>query len=149
MSYFIHLGVLQMGLLDSITQIAGQALSSSGNGQSGLLQGILGMVSQQPGGLAGLVQAFQSKGLGEVAASWVGTGANLPISPDQLKNVLGSDALSGLASKFGMSSEDVSGRLSEMLPQVVDKLTPNGQVEEGGSLDMGKALGMLQGMFNK
>lgn len=138
-----------MGLLDSITQIAGQALASSGNGQSGLLQGILGMVSQQPGGLAGLIQAFQSKGLGDVAASWVGTGANLPISPDQLQNVLGSDAVSSLASKFGLSSEDVSGRLSELLPQVVDKLTPNGQVEDGASLDMGKALGMLQGMFNK
>ena len=138
-----------MGLLDSISQIAGQALASSGNGQSGLLQGILGMVSQQPGGLAGLIQAFQSKGLGDVAASWVGTGANLPISPDQLQNVLGSDAVSSLASKFGLSSEDVSGRLSELLPQVVDKLTPNGQVEDGASLDMGKALGMLQGMFNK
>ena len=138
-----------MGLLDSITQIAGQAFASSGNGQSGLLQGILGMVSQQPGGLAGLIQAFQSKGLGDVAASWVGTGANLPISPDQLQNVLGSDAVSSLASKFGLSSEDVSGRLSELLPQVVDKLTPNGQVEDGASLDMGKALGMLQGMFNK
>ena len=138
-----------MGLLDSISQIAGQALASSGNGQSGLLQGILGMVSQQPGGLAGLIQAFQSKGLGDVAASWVGTGANLPISPDQLQNVLGSDAVSSLASKFGLSSEDVSGRLSELLPQVVDKLTPNGQVEDGASLDMGKALGMLQRMFNK
>ena len=138
-----------MGLLDSISQFAGQALASSGNGQSGLLQGILGMVSQQPGGLAGLIQAFQSKGLGDVAASWVGAGANLPISPDQLQNVLGSDAVSSLASKFGLSSEDVSGRLSELLPQVVDKLTPNGQVEDGASLDMGKALGMLQRMFNK
>ena len=135
-----------MGLLDSITQIAGQALSSGG-GQNNLLQSILGMVSQHEGGLAGLVQSFKDKGLGEVAASWVGTGSNLPISAAQIQNVLGNENLGALASKFGMSSEDISGRLSDLLPQVVDRLTPNGQVE--GSLDMGSALGMLQGLLNK
>jgi uncharacterized protein YidB (DUF937 family) len=135
-----------MGLLDSITQIAGQALSSGG-GQNNLLQSILGMVSQHEGGLAGLVQSFKDKGLGEVAASWVGTGSNLPISAEQIQNVLGNENLGALASKFGMSSEDISGRLSDLLPQVVDRLTPNGQVE--GSLDMGSALGMLQGLLNK
>jgi uncharacterized protein YidB (DUF937 family) len=135
-----------MGLLDSITQIAGQALSSGG-GQNNLLQGILGLVNQHEGGLAGLVQSFKDKGLGEIAASWVGTGSNLPISAEQVQNVLGGEQLGALASKFGLSSEDVSGRLSELLPQVVDKLTPNGQVE--GSLDMGSALGMLQGLLNK
>jgi uncharacterized protein YidB (DUF937 family) len=135
-----------MGFLDSITQIAGQTLSSGG-GQNNLLQGILGMVSQHEGGLAGLVQSFKDKGLGDVAASWVGTGSNLPISAEQIQNVLGNENLGALASRFGLSSEDVSGRLSELLPQVVDKLTPNGQVE--GSLDMGSALGMLQGLLNK
>ena len=137
-----------MGLLDSLTQIAGQAMSS-GQGQNSLLQVVLGMVKNQQGGLGGLVQAFQNKGLGEVAASWVGTGENLPISGDQLQSVLGSDVVSGLASKFGMSSEQLSGQLSQMLPQVVDKLTPNGEVENDGGLDMGKAVGMLQGLFNK
>ena len=137
-----------MGLLDSLTQIAGQAMSS-GQGQNSLLQVVLGMVQNQQGGIGGLVQAFQNKGLGEVAASWVGKGENLPISGDQLQSVLGSDMVSGLASKFGMSSEQLSGQLSQMLPQVVDKLTPNGEVESDGGLDMGKAMGMLQGLFNK
>ena len=137
-----------MGLLDSITQIAGQAMSSGqGGGQSALLQGVLALVSQHEGGLGGLLRSFKDKGLGEVAASWVGTGENLPISGAQIQSVLGGSALGDLAAKFGMSSEDVSGRLSELLPQVVDKLTPAGKVE--GSLDMGNALGMLQGMFNK
>jgi uncharacterized protein YidB (DUF937 family) len=135
-----------MGLLDSIAQIAGQALSSQ-NGQGTLVEGVLGMLSQHEGGLAGLVQAFQSKGLGEIAASWVGTGSNLPVSAEQLQQVLGSGALGDLASKFGMSSEQVSGQLSELLPQVVDKLTPDGQLP--GGIDMGSALGMLQGLFNK
>ena len=137
-----------MGLLDSLTQIAGQAMSS-GQGQNSLLQVVLGMVQNQQGGLGGLVQAFRNKGLGEVAASWVGKGENMPISGDQLQSVLGSDMVSGLASKFGMSSEQLSGQLSQMLPQVVDKLTPNGEVESDGGLDMGKAMGVLQGLFNK
>ncbi len=137
-----------MGLLDSITQIAGQAMSQGqGGGQSALLQGVLALVSQHEGGLGGLLQSFKDKGLGEAAASWVGTGENLPISGEQIKSVLGGTALGDLAAKFGMSSEDVSGRLSELLPQVVDKLTPAGKVE--GSFDMSNALGMLQGMFNK
>lgn len=137
-----------MGLLDSITQIAGQAMSQGqGGGQSGLIQGVLALVSQHEGGLGGLLQSFKDKGLGEAVASWVGTGENLPISGEQIQSVLGGSALGDLAAKFGMSSEDVSGRLSELLPQVVDKLTPAGRVD--GSLDMGTALGMLQGMFNK
>lgn len=136
-----------MGLLDSITQIAGQALGGSAGGQNPLLEGILGMISQQEGGLAGLVQSFKDKGLGDIASSWVGTGANLPVSPEQIQNVLGGSALGDLAAKFGMSSEDVSGRLSQMLPEVVDKLTPGGQVE--GSLDLSSALGALSGLFNK
>lgn len=137
-----------MGLFDSITQIAGQAMSQGqGSGQSALLQGVLALVSQHEGGLGGLLQSFKDKGLGEAAASWIGTGENMPISGEQIQSVLGGSALGDLAAKFGMSSEDVSGRLSEMLPQVVDKLTPAGKVE--GAFDMGNALGMLQGMFNK
>jgi uncharacterized protein YidB (DUF937 family) len=135
-----------MGLLDTITQIAGQAMSQGG-GQSSLLEGVLGLLQQHEGGLAGLVQAFYDKGLGEIAASWVGTGANLPVSADQIREVLGSGQLAGLAEKFGLSSEDASGRLSELLPQVVDKLTPGGQVD--GSLDLGNALGMLSSLLGK
>ena len=107
----------------------------------------MGMLQKQEGGLGGLVQAFQNKGLGEIASSWVGTGQNLPVSSEQLQSVLGSDMVSGLAAKLGMSPGDMSGRLSQLLPQVVDKLTPNGQIE-GGS-DLSGALGMLQGLFNK
>lgn len=135
-----------MGLLDSITQIAGQALSQGG-GQNSLLEGVMGLINQHEGGLAGLVQAFQDKGLGEIAASWVGTGTNLPVSGEQLQAVLGGGALGGLAEKLGLSSEDASGRLCELLPQVVDRLTPGGQVD--GSLDLGGALGALSGLLGK
>lgn len=135
-----------MGLLDSITQIAGQAMSSGGS-KNALLDVVMGMLQKQEGGLGGLVQAFQNKGLGDIASSWIDSGQNLPVSSDQLQSVLGSDMVSGLAAKLGVSPDDISGQLSQLLPQVVDKLTPNGRIE--GGADLSGALGMLQGLFNK
>lgn len=132
-----------MGLLDSIVGLAGQALSS-GSAANPLLQGVIGMLQNHPGGIGGLVEQFQSKGLGDIAASWVGKGDNLPVSADQLQGVLGSDMVSGLAAKFGVSQDQIA----QMLPQVVDQLTPNGQVEAGG-FDAAGAMGMLQGWFKK
>ncbi len=135
-----------MGLLDSITQMAGQAMSSGG-GKNALLEVVMGILQKQEGGLGGLVQAFQNKGLGDIASSWVGAGQNLPVSSEQLQSVLGSDMVSGLAARLGMSPGDMSGQLSQLLPQVVDRLTPNGQIE--GGADLSGAMGMLQGLFNK
>ena len=132
-----------MGLLDSIVGMAGQALSS-GSGNSSLMQGVLGMLQNQEGGIGGLVQQLKDKGLGDIASSWVGKGENLPISGEQLQGVLGSDLVSGMAAKFGISQDQIA----QFLPQVVDKLTPNGEVETGG-FDASKALGMVQGLFNK
>ncbi len=132
-----------MGLLDSIAGMAGQALSS-GSGNSSLMQGVLGMLQNQEGGIGGLVQQFKDKGLGDIASSWVGKGENLPISGEQLQGVLGSDVVSGMAAKFGVSQDQIA----QFLPQVVDQLTPNGEVDAGG-FDASKALGMVQGLFNK
>ena len=136
-----------MGLLDSIAGLAGQAMSS-GQGNHPLLQGVLGMLQNQEGGVAGLVQQFKDKGLGDIAASWVGTGENLPISADQLKGVLGNETLGQMASQLGVSSDQLTGQLSSLLPQVIDKLTPNGAVA-GGGFDASATLGMLQGFLKK
>lgn len=135
-----------MGLLDSVVGALGQ---SQGGGQPDLLGAVIGMLGQGGGqagglgGLAGLVAKFQQSGLGDVAASWVGTGENKPIAPDQLGGVLGNDMLSGLAQQMGMNQGDLLGQLSQMLPQVVDKLTPNGQLPSGGLGDLGGLLGSL------
>jgi len=102
----------------------------------GLLGGIIGAemattvnnIIAQHGGLSGIVQQFQSQGFGETVKSWVSTGANMPISPDQIQKVLGPDKLAQLAAKLGMTPEELSGKLSTMLPEVIDKLTPNGTV---------------------
>lgn len=136
-----------MGLLDSIAGMASQALSS-GQGNHSLLQGVLGLLQNHEGGVAGLVQQFKDKGLGEVAASWVGTGENLPISAEQLKGVLGNETLGQMAAQLGVSGDQLSSQLSGLLPQVIDKLTPNGEVA-GGGFDASQALGMLQGLLKK
>jgi uncharacterized protein YidB (DUF937 family) len=122
-----------MGLLDSMLgKLTGGAQTGDNNP---MMDAVLSMLqNNQSGGLGGLLQAFQQKGFGEIAASWVSTGKNLPISPDQLSSVLGSDQIAQLAEKFGLSQGDVSANLSQLLPQVVDKLTPNGQLPDSGSL---------------
>jgi len=134
-----------MGLLDSVIGAIGQ---SGGQAQPDLLGAVIGMLGQGGGqagglgGLAGLVAKLQQSGLGDVAASWVGTGQNQPISPDQLSGVLGNDTISGMAGQMGLDPGDLLGQLSQLLPQVVDKLTPQGQIPQG---DIGGLLGGLLG----
>ena len=94
------------------------------------------------GGLGGLVSKMSQAGLGDVVGSWVGTGQNLPVQPDQLGAALGQDTISSMAGQLGMNNNDLLGQLSQMLPQVVDKLTPQGQVPQG---DLSSILGGLLG----
>ncbi len=125
-----------MGLLDGL---AGQVLGSLGGGtgnaqQGGLLEAISALIAQHPGGLPGLISAFERNGLGGLAASWVGTGENLPINPEQLQSVLGSQQLESIATSLGFSPQDASAQLANLLPQVVDKLTPAGALPDEASL---------------
>jgi uncharacterized protein YidB (DUF937 family) len=142
-----------MGLLDSVIGALGSA-PAGGGGQPDLASAVIGLLGQGQGqgagglgGLAGLVGNFQQGGLGDVVGSWVGTGQNLPITADQLGKVLGNDTVSGLARQLGMGQGDVLGQLSQMLPQVVDKLTPNGQVPQGDIGGMGDLAGLLGGLL--
>ncbi|MBK7658158.1 MAG: DUF937 domain-containing protein [Betaproteobacteria bacterium] len=123
-----------MGLLDSLLGSLSQSGAGSGSGNE-LLDMVLKLVNDPAhGGLSGLVQSFQDKGLGGIVDSWVSTGQNMPISADQLSQGLGSDKLGSLAQSLGMDQGDLSSKLSELLPNVVDKLTPGGQVPQGGEL---------------
>jgi uncharacterized protein YidB (DUF937 family) len=102
----------------------------------GLLGGIVGasMVSvvsgiiEKHGGVQGIVSEFEKNGLGPTVKSWVGTGPNQPISPDQVHKALGPDLMRQLSEKSGMPVEDLAQKLSQVLPQVVDKLTPDGTI---------------------
>ncbi len=105
----------------------------------GLLGGIVGagMVSvvnsiiEKHGGLQGVVNEFEKNGLGATVKSWVGTEPNQPISPDEVHRALGPDLLRQLSEKSGLSVQDLAQKLSHVLPQAVDKLTPNGAIPKG------------------
>jgi uncharacterized protein YidB (DUF937 family) len=102
----------------------------------GLLGGIVGagMVSvisgiiEKHGGLQGVVSQFEKNGLGATVQSWVGTGPNQPISPDDVHRVIGPDLLQQLAAKSGLSTQELAQKLSQVLPQAVDRMTPDGTI---------------------
>ena len=100
----------------------------------------------QSGGLQGLIQSFQQGGLGDIVNSWVSTGQNLPISAEQIQGMLGNSGLGNLVSQLGMNSEQASGGLAAMLPQLIDSLTPNGEVPQGNDL-MAQGMELLKGKF--
>lgn len=106
----------------------------------GLLDGLLGGVVgaematavnsliQQHGGIQGIAAQLEQQGLGGVARSWISNGPNQPISPDQVHQAFGADTIQALAAKAGLSPQDLASKLSAVLPQVIDKLTPDGVV---------------------
>lgn len=127
-----------MGLLDGLAgQVLGQ-MAGNAQGQGGsLMQLALNLI--QNGGLAQLLGKFQQAGLADQAASWVGTGGNLPISAEQLQAALGGSTIADIAGKLGMSEGDAAGGLAKLLPQLIDQLTPQGRVTEGADLQGGLA----------
>lgn len=135
----------QGGGLGDLAAMLGQGGAGGQGGQAALLQLVLGMLANngQGGGLGGLMEKFQSAGLGEQVNSWVGTGQNLPVSPEQLGSVFGQDQMSQMAEKMGLSTGDLGAQLSQMLPQAVDQFTPGGQAPQGGLGDLGDLLGQL------
>lgn len=138
-----------MGLFDAIAgQVVNSLSSSSDSAQGGMMDAVLGLLGNntERGGLASLISAFQENGLGDTVASWISTGQNLPISSEQLQAVLGNEQVQAIAQKLGLSAEDASSGLANLLPQVIDKLTPDGQVPESGLLEQGLAL--LKGFGN-
>ena len=133
-----------MGLLD---QVVGAMAGGQSGGNNALLETVMKLVNDpQNGGLQGLIQSFQQGGLGDIVNSWVSNGQNLPISAEQIQSVLGGSSLGNIASQLGMNSEEASGSLASMLPQLIDSLTPNGEVPQGGDL-MSQGMEMLKGKF--
>ena len=129
-----------MDLMDSL-----KSAISGGDQKDDLMSSIMQLLGGQ-GGLQNLISQFDAKGFGDIIGSWVGTGQNKSISPDQIQNVLGSDVLSGIAAKLGLNVNDLSRQLSNLLPGVVDKLTPKGKVPEGDI--MSQASDLLGGLFS-
>lgn len=132
-----------MGLLDSIVgQVAGSLEGSVPGGQvhPGLLD-VVSSLMQQGGGMQGLVQKFEQQGLGSVVSSWIGSGQNLAITPQQVQSVLGEPHIAEVAAKLGLQPADVANQLAGLLPHAVDAVTPGGTVPQGNLL--GQALSAL------
>jgi uncharacterized protein YidB (DUF937 family) len=131
-----------MGILDQ-AKGALSGMSRTGS-QNQLLSVVLGMLNdQKSGGLSGLLDRFQQNGLGEQVSSWIGPGQNQPVSGEQIDETLGHDKVEQIAQQAGMSHEQASGGIAELLPNLIDKLTPEGKVPDQSSLALN--LGSLTG----
>ncbi|HEY9210571.1 MAG TPA: YidB family protein [Methylotenera sp.] len=128
-----------MGLFDSI---AGNMLGKLGGEKGAIAQVAIDLFNQN-GGLPGVLEKFKAAGFTDEVASWVGKGANLPISAPQVVQVLGSSTIQTAANKLGINADEISAKIAEYLPQVVDRMTPNGEV----SKDSGNLLATLLGML--
>lgn len=159
-----------MGLLDSVLGAVIQNASQGHGGASaaqggGGLAGLVALAAQNPqliqavlslvgndgpvGGLPGLVARFQQAGLGDIIASWLGSGANQAISGDQISRVLGSGPLSQVASQLGVGQTDAANQLAQVLPGLLDQLTPQGHAPQGGLGQSSDLFGMLGGLLSK
>ena len=126
-----------MGLMDIIGGLLGQQQggASSGMGQV-LTQLLAGRNYTQGGGLGGLIDQFRQAGLGHVADSWVSRGQNQPVSPGQLRQVFGDRQIDDMAEQAGMPQDDFLNQLSQHLPSAVDRVTPNGEIPEEGTISV-------------
>jgi uncharacterized protein YidB (DUF937 family) len=125
-----------MSLFDTISSLLGK----SGDQTASVPEALVAALGNQQGGLGGLIQKFESAGLGDTIASWVGTDANQSVEPQVLHDVLGSDLVQQIAAKTGLPVEQLLPQIAEHLPQLVSHLTPNGEVpSQGNLLDAGLA----------
>jgi uncharacterized protein YidB (DUF937 family) len=126
-----------MGFMDDLKKmVVGQ--QGEAGGQSSMLDNLLEMLNDRnSGGITGLIQKFNEKGLGAHMSSWISTGENLPISADQIKEALGGEKIKELASKLNLGEHDTSKSLADLLPQLIDRLTPDGSVPHQDMLNRG------------
>lgn len=126
-----------MGLLDGLArELLPKLFGGGGTNPSPLMSIITSLLTNpQTGGLGGLVEAFKGQGMGDIINSWVGTGKNLPISPSEIMKALGEDRLRGFSEQAGLGREEISGGLASILPDIIDKLTPQGKIPDNRLLE--------------
>lgn len=128
-----------MGIMTAISNKVSQGVPTFG------AMDVISHLMNQTGGIQGLIQKFEQQGMGHIMRSWIGNGANLPIDGQQLRAVFGDERITQVAEKSGLQSADILQKLSQHLPQLIDRLTPDGQVHpekfSGSSLvSMGMSL---------
>lgn len=130
-----------MSLLDGLKSVVGAAA-----GQNGEMLTMVTQLIEKNGGVTGLLEKFNAAGLGDIAKSWIGNGQNLSISPEQIEKVLGSPQVQEFAAKFGLDTSKVTSMLAAGLPQIMDKLSPDGQMPAVGQI--ASKLGDLNNLFS-
>lgn len=135
-----------MGLLDDLVGSLGN--NSNGSGQGNQLQQLMAIWNwvQEQGGVQVLLEKFQQGGLGQVLNTWIGSGNNQSIDGGEIQNALGQDQLQSLADKLGTDVNGASGTLAALLPQVIDKLSPQGHIDTSNTQDLGA---MVDGLFKR
>ncbi|MCB9357708.1 MAG: DUF937 domain-containing protein [Calditrichaeota bacterium] len=138
-----------MDLMD-LMKGAGDLLGDQGKDVNlgGMAGSVLGMLKNEQGGIGGLVEQFAKNGLGDVAKSWVGSGNNMPVNGDQLMQVFGEQKLGAMAEQSGMNLQKFLPILVAALPMIIDKLTPDGEVNDKSNNLLEQGAGLL-GMFMK
>ncbi len=134
-----------MGLLDGMLGNVLGGMLGGGSGaqaQNPLLQIAL-QILQQNGGLEGILGKFQQAGYADEAQSWVSTGQNRPISGEVLEQILGQGQLGQIAQQLGVGQREAAGGLASVLPQIIDQMTPQGQLPQGGDDLVSQALAIL------
>jgi uncharacterized protein YidB (DUF937 family) len=128
-----------MGMLDQLLEAAlrgGGAEGVNRSQASGLAQALVSLLNDpRTGGIDGLMRQFQQSGLGDAFTSWVGTGQNQAVSPAEVSRALGRERLDQLSQQAGLSQQEVPSILAQLLPVLIDQLTPHGRVPERGQLD--------------
>lgn len=138
------------GLADVLGGLLGDQ-GGQGGGLAALLPVLVGMLGNdgEGGGLAGLTDKFKQAGLGDMLQQWISSGPNPAISGEQLGQVLGVETLDQIAGQLGVEPGQAAGQLAQVLPGLIDGLTPSGQAPQGGFGNAGDLLGMLGGMLQK
>lgn len=131
------------GILDNMMGRMPAGEPSAQGSNSPLIQMAL-QVLQQSGGIEGLLVKLQRAGLGQQAQSWIGTGQNEPVSPDALSQIFGEGQLGQIAQQYGIPADQAAGSLAQALPNVVDQMTPDGQIPAGHNDLVAQALEILQ-----
>lgn len=132
-----------MGMLDGLLGSVLGGMMGGGAQQSNPLMQMALQLLQQNGGIEGILGKFQQAGYAEQAQSWISTGQNEPISADALQQVLGHGQLGQIAQQLGIGQSEAAGGLASVLPQLIDQMTPQGQVPQNSSDLVSEALAIL------
>ena len=140
-----------VGGLSSLGGGMGQSGSGMGNKGGALMLLLLPLAMQwvqRNGGIGGVLERFKNKGLSQQAASWVSTGANEELQPQTVTDVVGADELSRMSQQLGVSQEEVSSGMAQILPEMVNQLTPEGGVPDDGDEVLDRGRSMLEQIMN-